>query len=103
MTMTELSETEELRAEIQVLHGRLNACESTIETITDGLASMLEVAGVVKRTDLAHAILANLRSRRAGGDGSSVELDLLESAANRLLRPSAAIVTIVNDQTMGRC
>lgn len=90
-----MTEIEELQAEIDVLRGRLSACESAMETIADGLGAMLEVAGVVSRRDLGNAILFDARSRRLCGDAADAEIDLIESAGRRLLRPTAATINIV--------
>ncbi|MGJ4888996.1 hypothetical protein ACQR1Y_12420 [Bradyrhizobium sp. HKCCYLRH3099] len=98
-----MTEIEELQAEIDALTGRLSACESAMETIAEAIGAMLEVAGVVKRKDLAHSILQSVRNRRHAGDGSTAELDLIERAAQRLLRPTNATVTIHDNGARGTC
>jgi len=89
-----MERTEELQAEIDALRGRLAACENAMCVIADGLGSMLEACSIVTRQSLGENILFNVRSRRIKGDGSSVELDLIEAAGKRLLEPSAASVSL---------
>lgn len=88
-----MTETEALRAEIDVLRGRIAACEAATMTICDGLSSYLEVVGVITRADLGELMLAAAKNRRVRGDGSTIELDLIEAAARRLFLPSAASAT----------
>lgn len=88
-----MTEIEQLECEIDALRGRIAACEEAAMVIADGLSSYLEVCGVVSRAQLGEIMLTAAKNRRAKGDGSSVELDLIERAARRLFLPSASSVT----------
>lgn len=92
MTMDRI---EELQAEIDVLTGKIAACEEAARIICDVLASYLEVAGVISREQLGTIMLTGVKNRRIKGDGSSVENDLIENAAKHLFFPSTAIVTSI--------
>ena len=89
-----MTRIEELECEIDVLRGRITAAEEAARVICDGLASYLEVVGVVSRAHLGEMMLIATKNRRIKGDGSTVELDLIESAARRLFLPSNASVSI---------
>jgi len=88
-----MERTEELQCEIDALTSRIAACEEATRVICDGLASYLEVTGVISRAQLGEMMLMAVQSRRIRGEGSSVELDQIENAARWLFLPSQAIVT----------
>lgn len=88
-----MERTEELQCEIDVLRGRIAAVEEAAMVICDGLSSYLEICGVITRPALGELMLTAAKNRRVRGDGSSVELDLIEAAARRLFLPSASSVT----------
>lgn len=89
----------ELRAMIERQRLEIDAIKATMLNTVDGLASMLEMTGIISRRDLAKSISANTAERRCmmspDDAKEKAELDMIESAAMRLLSPSQAKVTIL--------